>query len=377
MVPQKAEWTRLRMTFVKRYLLVALFITAALPIAACAQDVETGERREAKSNAAPTATVKTGQAATSTPRPAADPDKFALIICGIGGEPAYAKQFSTWATTLRTALVDRLSFPAAQTTLLVEKPEGEIERAATIEEVRRSFSSVKASAKKESSVFVFLIGHGSFSDKEAKFNLVGPDLTARELALMIKGIPTKRIVVVNMASASGEFVKPLSSAGTIVITATRSGGEQNATRFPEYFVQALSKGEADADKNGRVSVGEAYSYASRMTAAFYQEQGRLATEHSLLDDNGDGVGHQTAEAGDGGLATTTYFDSFEKVQAGGDAELAKLLADRARLESEIEQLKAKAAKKKDQTDEAYEAELEKLLIDLATVSQKIRSKQKQ
>jgi len=375
MVPQKAEWTRLRMTQVQRKLSIALFIAAALPIAACAQDVETGGKRGANGTSAASPQVKSAQSTSATPRPGADPDKFALIICGIGGEPAYTKQFSTWASTLRTALVDKMSFPAGQTTLLVEKPEDEIERAATIEEVRRSFASVKAAANKGSSVFIFLIGHGSFNDKEAKFNLVGPDLTPRELALLVKGVPAKRVVVVNMASASGEFLKPLSAAGTIVITATRSGGEQNATRFPEYFVDALSKSEADADKNGRVSVGEAFNYATRMTSAFYQEQGRLATEHSLLDDNGDGVGHQTAEAGDGGLATTTYFDSFEKIQAGGDAELAKLLADRARLESEIEQLKAKSARK-EKTDEAYEAELEKLLIDLATVSQKIRSKQK-
>jgi len=321
-------------------------------------------------------------------RPGADSDKFAVIICGIGGEPAYTKQFSAWATALRSALVDKLSFPASQTTVLSEKPEGETERSATVEEVRRTFGSIKASANKESSLFVFLIGHGSFSDKEAKFNLVGPDLSARELALLVKSVPTKRIVIVNMASASGEFLKPLSAAGTVVITATRSGQEQNATRFPEYFVAALSKSEADADKNGRISVGEAFSYASRMTAAWYQEQGRLATEHPLLDDNGDGVGHPGVEAGDGGLATVTYFDSFEKIQAGGDAELAKLLSERARLEGEIEQLKARAAAKKvkkdssdtkdakEATDAAYEAELEKLLIDLATVSQKIRSKQK-
>ncbi len=112
-----------------------------------------------------------------------------------------------------------------------------------------------------------------------------------------------------------------------------------------------------------------------MTAAFYEGEGRLATEHALLDDNGDGVGHPKVEAGDGGLALTTFFDSMPKMQAGGDVELATLFAERARLEGEIAQLKA-GKEKKLKSDAEYEAELEKLLLDLATVSQKIRSKKK-
>ena len=105
-----------------------------------------------------------------------------------------------------------------------------------------------------------------------------------------------------MASASGEFIKPLSGRGRVVVTATRSGQEQNATRFPEHFIAALASREADADQNGRVSVLEAFDYASRLTAEQYKRAGRLATEHALLDDSGDGVGHPSAEGGDGALA---------------------------------------------------------------------------
>jgi hypothetical protein len=361
------------MIFKKRQLLMVLVLACVCSVSACAQDVDPVKRPAAKNIQEAKQPAQTPS--TTAPRPEADPGKFAIIVCGIGGEPAYTTQFSTWANALRTELVDKLSFAPNQTALLVEKPSSEFERPATTEELRRVFSSLKATTKADSSVFIFLIGHGSFSDKEAKFMLVGPDLTAKELALHVKSLPTRHQVIINMSSASGEFIKPLSASGAIVIAATRSGQEQNATRFPEYFVSALTKTDADADKNGRVSVGEAFAYATRMTAAFYEGEGRLATEHALLDDNGDGVGHPKAEAGDGGLALTTFFDSLPKMQAGGDVELAKLFEERARLEGEIAELKAGKEKKK-KTEAEYDAELEKLLVELATVSQKIRSKQK-
>src|SRR5262249_6131545 len=146
-----------------------------------------------------------------------------------------------------------------------------------------------------------------------------------------------------------------------------------ATHFPEFFIAALGNPEADADKNGRVSVLEAFNYASKLTADFYEKKGRLATEHSLLDDNGDGVGHPRGEDGDGALAKTTYFDSLPQQQAGGDPELAKLFSERLRLEGEIEQLKARKTQFK---EDEYEDALEKLLIDLARLNQNIKAKQK-
>jgi hypothetical protein len=190
---------------------------------------------------------------------------------------------------------------------------------------------------------------------------------------LIKGLPAGQVVVVNTASASGEFIKPLSGKNRIVITATRSGMEKNATIFPEHFIAAMGNSEADADKNGRVSVLEAFNFASKMTADSYEQEGKIVTEHALIDDNGDGVGHQKAEEGDGTLARTCYFDSLPQQQAGGDAELAKLFSERMRLEGEVEQLKARKEKMK---EEEYETALEKLLVELARVNQNIKGKQK-
>lgn len=301
-------------------------------------------------------------------RPAADPNKYAVILSGASGDAEFAKRFAAWTKELRGTLVGRFGFDEARVTVLSESPEGGAARA-TAEEVRRAFASLKASAGPESTVFVFFIGHGTYDGRQAKFSLVGPDLAAAEYAGLLGGLGARRVVVFNMASASGEFIKALSGRGRVVVTATRSGQEQNATRFPEHLIAALASRDADADQNGRVSVLEAFDFASRLTAEQYKRAGRLATEHALLDDSGDGVGHAAAEGGDGALARNTYLDSLSTEQAAANAETGRLLRERERLEVEAEQLKAR----KGLLPEAeYEAELERVFVSLAKVNRSIK-----
>ncbi|HXG66352.1 MAG TPA: hypothetical protein VNO70_14735 [Blastocatellia bacterium] len=329
------------------------------------------------------ATPETGQAQSQPEkkqRAAVDPNKFALIIAGVGGEEVYTKKFTAQAASLYGALTERLGFDEKNVFMLTEAVAGGPEDGtrenvtrATAEEARKAFAAIKQAAKPDSLVLVFLIGHGSFDAQAAKFNLIGPDLTAKDYAGLVGALPTQKVIFVNCASSSGEFVKPLSGKDRIVITATRSGNEQNATIFAEHFIAALTDTAADADKNGRVSVLEAFNFATKVTADWYKQNNRLATEHALIDDNGDGAGHEEAKEGDGVLAKTTYLDSKQVEQAGADAELAKLLAERQKLEEEVEKLKARKEQMK--ADE-YEAELERLLVELARVSQAIKAKQK-
>jgi len=183
----------------------------------------------------------------------------------------------------------------------------------------------------------------------------------------------RRVVFVNCASASGEFVKPLSGGNRVVISATRSGSEQNVTVFAEHFIAALTEPGADADKNNRTSILEAFNFARKMTADWYLMKDRLASEHAIIDDNGDGVGHEEAKDGDGAIARTTYLDSNTVAVAGGDADLARLLAEKQKAEEAIEKLKLR---KEEMKPEEYERELERLLIDLATINQSIKARQK-
>jgi hypothetical protein len=370
------------------YLLTTFLYTFLACLAGCTppaqQPNQTGittPKSETQTASAPSPNLKSAIPNLQSP----DLTKFALIISGISGEEAYAKQFDKWMSDLRATMIERLAFAPDHISMLNEKGLDGATKASA-EEVRKAFATLRSAVKADSRVFIFFIGHGTFADKVSKFNLPGPDLSAEDYAALLKNFPTRNLVIINTTSASGDFIKPLSAQGRVIVTATRSGMEQNATRFAEYFIAALSgrKGEevkadaeassveADADKNGRVSVLEAFDYSVRLVNDFFKQEGRLVTEHALLDDNGDGVGHEKPEAGDGALAKTTYFDSLPAQLAGGDEELKKLFADKARLESEVEQLKAR----KDQMKaEEYEAGLEKLLIELAQVNQKIKAKQ--
>jgi len=291
-----------------------------------------------------------------------DPNKYALIINGPGGEPAYAKQFGEWTTQLSKVLAEKFGFGNQNVKVLTEKD-------ATAEEVKRTFATLKAQLDANNVLFVFLIGHGSYDGKEAKFNLVGPDLSATEYNAMLSALPARRVVVFNMASASGEFIKSLAAKGRIVITATRSGQETNATRFAGFFISALTAADADTDQDGHVSVLEAFVYANRLTGDFYKQAGRLASEHAMFDDNGDGVGHDKLEAGEGLLARATYLDSLSGDEAAATAATGKLLKERTRLEAEIEQL---IARKANMAEAEYEANLERLFIELAKVNRSIK-----
>lgn len=298
-----------------------------------------------------------------------DSNKHVLIINGASGEPAYAKQFGEWTSELRSILSKRYGFDAKNIRVLTEKPEDASATRATAEEVKRVFALLKSQLDANNVLFVFLIGHGSFDGKEAKFNLVGPDLAASEYNQLLSALPTRRIIVFNMSSASGEFVKSLSAKGRIIVTATRSGQETNATRFAGFFINALSATDGDTDQDGHTSVLEVFVYATRLTEDFYKRAGRLATEHALIDDNGDGVGREKAEGGEGLLARATYLDSLSVGEAAANAATGRLLKERTRLEGEIEQL---IARKANMPEAEYEATLERLFIELAKVNRSIK-----
>jgi hypothetical protein len=350
----------------------------SLVICSCGASAELNE--QATGSAKPAGNTQSTPS-TKEPRRAGDPTKFAVIIAGVGGEEEYTKKFTAQAMKLYDVVTAQLGFDEKQVYLLTENVAGGPEdgtRAnlarATSEEVRKAFARIKESVSQDGLVLVTLIGHGSSDNQQPKFNLVGPDLTAKDYAELLRGLPTRRVVFVNCGSSSGDFVKPLSAEGHVVITATRSGNEQNATIFADHFISGLTEAAADSDKNGRVSMLEVFNYASKLTSDWYKQKERLATEHALIEDNGDGVGHEQPTDGDGGLAKATYLDSKPLEIAGSDAELGRLLLERQRLEEAVEKLKAKKSEMK---EDVYTAELEKLLVDLAKLNQAIKAKPKQ
>ena len=206
---------------------------------------------------------------------------FELIIAvGAGGAPEYEQSFREWGE--RWQKLGEIT--KADTTIIGLSPKSET---SDLDQFKTVITAKKT--KTDTALVIVLIGHGTHLQQSSKFNLRGPDLSDQEMAAWLKDT-TRPIAIVQTASASGPFLKSLASADRIVITATRSGNEQNYARFGDFFSNALTNSEADLDHDDAISMLEAFLFASNRVARFYDQESRLATEHSLLDDNGDGLG---------------------------------------------------------------------------------------
>jgi hypothetical protein len=279
---------------------------------------------------------------------------YYLNLAGIGGETDYTQRFKMWADDIDGSL-KKAGGESMVTTL----------NAPTREQIRSRFAEIAKQAKPTDSIVVILIGHGTYDGQDYKFNIQGPDITAAELASLMDKVPAQRQLVVNMTSCSGGSIDQLRRPNRIVIAATKTGSEKNATNFARYFAEALREPAADTDKNESISALEAFRYAQAKTTEFFDTQKRLATEHSVIEDTGKGSGERsaTAENGQGKLAS-----SFTVVRLGANAAAARdpnkrsLLDKKEQLEQAIEKLKFEKAAMPAQ---AYKQQLTALLLELA------------
>ena len=308
--------------------------------------------------------------------PAAAQDAHVAVIVGLGGEPEHAETFRRWAGSLVDHASGRLGIPPARILYLAEDPALDPKRAtakATKAEIQKRLAALGAAAKADDVVLVVLIGHGTSDGKVAKFNLPGPDMTAPEFDAILDGFKTRNIVFVNSSSASGPFAEALAAPGRVIVTATRNAAEQFATLFGGYFIDALASDTADADKNRRVSVLEAFNAAKAGVARAYEQRGVMLTERAMLEDGGDGEGSMdpAVNGKDGRIAAMLSLGAAaEDLKLPAEPALRKLYEERRELEQRAEALKLMKAS---MPPAQYAAELEKVLVDLARKSQEIRA----
>lgn len=280
---------------------------------------------------------------------------YYVTVAGLGGEPEYEQRFSGWAKD-----VDKVIRGTADSK--VDTLYGPDATRAKIQDV---FVRIGREAKPDDLLVLMLIGHGSYDGVDYKINLPGPDLSAVDLAGLLDRVPAKRQLVVNMTSCSGGSRAVLEKPGRVVITATKTGSEKNATIFARYWAEALRDPSADADKNETISALEAFRYAEQKTANFYNTQKRLATEHAMLEDTGKGEGVRapSAENGEGLMASRLPLLRTGTAQiASNDPMKRSLMAKKDDLEQKIDQLKyQKAALAPDD----YKQQLTTLLLELA------------
>ena len=296
-----------------------------------------------------------------------------VIISGLPGEDRFARDYLEWGGDLARAAVERFGMPQANVIWLADDAAAHplIRGRSTRENVERELGGLSARAGANDRVLIVVFGHGSYQAGESRINLPGPDMNSVQLAGVLEAFGSRRVAVVNATSASGGFVKDLAAPNRIVITATKSGMEANETLFGGHFAAALTGDAADTDKDGRVSLLEAFEYARLEVEREYSSTNRLQTEHAVVDGVGDGTGVGTLA--DGGphasAAAAFHLGSAAAGAANATPELRALYEEKARIEEALAVLRAR---REMMPAAEYDTALERLLVRLAENGSAIR-----
>lgn len=292
----------------------------------------------------------------------AEPRASVMVVVGADGTEEYGKQFRQWAGRWKDA-AERGK--AEFVPIGLDEP-GKV----TDRDLLQQRLTERAVASTEP-LWLVLIGHGTFDGKVARFNLRGPDVSAAELADWLKPIE-RPLAIINCASSSGPFLNELSGPNRVVVTATRSGFEHNFSRFGDYLSAAMTDPQADLDKDEQTSLLEAFLLASSKAGEFYAGDGRLATEHALLDDNGDRLGtppdwfqgvRAVKTTKDGAAPDGLRAGQMHLIRSRREEQLpATVRARRDQLEQELAGLRQR---KSQLPEDEYLKQIEPLLIELA------------
>ena len=320
-----------------------------------------------------------GVSETSFEQASAQEQTHALIVVGLGGNADYRDRFHNQAVALREAFTSKHGMLSEHVTYLGERPESAPEIVtdkSTRDNVLSYLSTIAQQMGSSDRLLVILIGHGTSDQAEARFNVTGPDLAPSALQMALTGFPTQTLALVHTGSASGGFLEPLSGPNRIIITATRTQRERNATEFAQFFVEAITGESADLDKDERVSLLEAYQYAREEVIRFYEDENEILTEHAVLDDNGDGTGSEEVGLNepDGSLAAGFQLGgiSVTEEEINQDPELARLYEERRQIQARITELRVL---RDAMQEEAYMAAMEELLVELALKNREVRAKE--
>ncbi len=297
---------------------------------------------------------------------AAPPAQTVIVVAGAPGENDYATVFTKSVDQWKLACEKG----GARFLAVGTEPNGPV---SDRELLQRTLAAEVDQV--DAPLWLVLIGHGTYDGKSAKFNLRGPDLAAENLATWLKPL-TRPVAVIDGSSASAPFLKALSASNRVVITATKSGFEQSYARFGLYLAEAIIDSRADLDKDGQTSLLEAFLSAADRVTQFYSSAGRLATEHALLDDNGDALGtgadwfrgirpvkRARDDAALDGYRTHQFCLLHSPVE---DKMPAELRARRDQLELQVMALRDSHDKL---SEDEYLSKLEPLLVEIAKIYQ--------
>ena len=276
----------------------------------------------------------------------AQAELYVTIVQGLGGEPRFEEQFHEQSRIIAeesAALTD-------DDKIMLFTGED-----ATRDNLLQHFSSISSQMTDADRAAVYLIGHGSFDGEEYKFNISGLDISTADIVNIMSGFPGENHFMLNTSSTSGALLEPLENENRILITATRSGNERNATYFGQYFVEALNNEAADLNKNNSISVQEAFDYAQRQVADYFESQGQLATEHSEI-------------RGDGAAQFNLARINPTEIAPDAPPEVADLQAQSDAINRQIEDLQLR---RNELGNQEYLQQLQELILESARINEEI------
>jgi len=299
-------------------------------------------------------------------KPSVESRPHVIVVVGAGGERQYGELFASWAMRVKEAAEQA---GAQFTAIGLNKTAGKDDLRA----LRETLEAADPESNQE--LWLILIGHGTFNGRTARFNLRGPDLTATQLAEWLEPF-TRPVALVNCASCSAPFLNKLKAPNRVIISATKSGNEITFTRFGDYFTAALAGRAADLDKDEQVSLLEMFLSASKRVYAHYESEGQLATEHALIDDNGDGLGSRaewfkgvraTRKSASGKSVDGYRAHQIHLIRSEFERKLSpELRAERDRLEMALNRHRERKPRMK---EDVYYSQLEKILIQISRIYQ--------
>lgn len=290
-------------------------------------------------------------------------DSSALILRGVAGDTEHEARFAKWTAGTQKALLEKFGFSQDHILVLIDKQTAQAD-------IQKAFVTLKQQLKPQDTFFLFLIGHGSGEEGVYKFNIFGPDYTADDYNKLLATLNVGKIVIVAATPSSGAALDKFAGKNRVVVTATRSGQEGNDIVFYDYFLEALQGTAADEDKDQKVSVWEAFKYAVNGTERFYKDEGRLATEHPQIYDNG--TEKTDAKAKEPPLLARTTSFTVDRPIVSSDPKMAALLNERKAMEQKIEQLQVN---KNSMPAAEYDKQMEDLLVQLALKNQEIKQQE--
>ena len=282
-----------------------------------------------------------------------------VIVSGIGGEPKYTQLFGVLSTTLAQAANERSKLADSSIVWLGDtsattKRTRWYRGASTKANIEQTLARF-AERRDKTPLALVLIGHGSGDGADTRISLPGPDMTAADFARVLARFGDRRVAFVNLTSASGDMLEVIAAPTRVVMTATKSAFQRNESQFARYFVDAFAKDGADIDKDSRISLLEAFRYAEAETKRYYETDGKLATENAQLADQGS--------------LAARFFLASDAAATSDNPRLNTLYTERSTLDTQIQDLKRKKAS---MSADAYDTELENLLLSLARKSREIR-----